>query len=57
MSCAKSNVIGKSCVQHIMTEFLYRCPNTDQQGGRHGLNGRENRAAGTRTRIPEGIKG
>ena len=26
MSCANSNVIGKSRVPHIMTEFLYRCP-------------------------------
>ena len=26
MSCAKSNVMG-----YIMTEFLYRCPNTGQQ--------------------------
>ena len=31
ISCAKSKVIMKSRVPHIMTEFLYRCPNTGQQ--------------------------
>src|ERR1700676_3277731 len=31
MSCAKSNVIMKSSIPHIMTTFLYRCPDTRQQ--------------------------